>query len=359
MSPSDLQTYASITHVQEGHVRLHSTIPMYIPSPPVSEFEQTIRHFTNQSLWVSLEYNGDGLWILDSMLAQSLIIIHDGSYMKEISPDISSEATMIYCLITRYQCKCTWAEHSTSAGSYCGEILGRIMSQLILNAASFSYEGAIPPVVVDCDNNGIVSHGNAPHWSLPTNQPQANVLGVFKYLVSIQPFPVKLKYVQSHADKTKKWQDCPLKDQINIKVDRLAKKALKAAHCTGQFIGGTFSFEHIWMTMGGKKITGPLCLELEESWGRSTARRFFNKKGIVLFAHFDTVWWRRYDRAISGYPKTFRTFITKQVSGWCGCNSKQSLWEDDIVNKCPLCGCKHENSKHLTQCRDPGRELQL
>jgi hypothetical protein len=61
MGLSDLQTYASITHVQEGHVILHSTIPMYIPSPPVSGFEQTIRHFTNQSLWVSLKYNSDGL----------------------------------------------------------------------------------------------------------------------------------------------------------------------------------------------------------------------------------------------------------------------------------------------------------
>ncbi len=206
---------------------------MYIPSPPNSGFEHTIRHFTNQSLWVSLEYNGDGSWILGGILAQSLIIIHNGSYMKKISPDICSVATMIYCLITRYRCKCTWAEHSTSAGSYRGEILGRIMTQLILNAASFSYEGAIPPVVVDCDNNGVVSQGNAPHRSLPTNQPQANVLRVFKYLVSIQPFPVKLKYMQSHADKTKKWQDCTLKEQINIKVDCLAKKALKAAHCTG------------------------------------------------------------------------------------------------------------------------------
>jgi hypothetical protein len=168
---------------------------MYIPSPPNSGFEQTIRHFTNQSLRVFLEYNGDGLWILDGMLAQSLIIIHDGSYMKEISPDISSAAIIIYCLITRYRCKCTWAERSTSAGSYRGEILGGIMTQLILNGASFSYEDAIPPVAVDCDYNGVVSYGNGPHQSLPTNQPQADVLRVFKYLVSIQLFPVKLKYV--------------------------------------------------------------------------------------------------------------------------------------------------------------------
>ena len=95
---------------------------------------------------------------------------------------------------------------------------------MILNAASSLYKNCIPPVVVDCDNNGVVSHGNTSLWSLLTNQPQADVLRMFKHLVLIQPFPVKLKYVQSHADKTKKWQDCTLKEQINIKVDRLAKK---------------------------------------------------------------------------------------------------------------------------------------
>jgi hypothetical protein len=45
-----------------------------------------IKSFANQSLWLSLDYDGDGSWILDGMLAQqSLVIIHDGPYMKEVS----------------------------------------------------------------------------------------------------------------------------------------------------------------------------------------------------------------------------------------------------------------------------------
>jgi hypothetical protein len=39
----------------------------------------------------------------------------------------------------------------------------------------------------------------------------------------------------------------------NINVDRLAKKALKAARCTRQFIKSTFLYEQIWIMMGGKK----------------------------------------------------------------------------------------------------------
>jgi hypothetical protein len=98
-------------------------------------------------------------------------------------------------------------------------------------------------------------------------------------------------------------------------------------------------------------------LELEEFWGRSTAKKFFTKKRIILFAQFDSVWWVGYNQAISDYPKMSRTFITKEVSGWCGCNSKLLLWEENIIN--PQCGYKNENSKHLTCCRDPGRSIQL
>jgi hypothetical protein len=58
---------------------------------------------------------------------------------------------------------------------------------------------------------------------------------------------------------------------------------------------------------------------------------------------------------MAGYPKTFQTFVTKQVSGWCRCK----LWERNAVNKCPQCGCEKENSKHPTQCMDPGHLLQL
>ncbi len=157
-----LQNYASVTRSQPGHVMVHSSIPRFIPPPPVSGFEHTIKTFANKSLWTSLDYNGDGSWILGGVLSQSLVIIHDGSFMKEFLPDICSVATMMYCMNARAQCKCTWAEKSTSAGLYRGEILGGVMTQLILHSASSTYHGTIPLVCVDCDNNGVVSHGNAP-----------------------------------------------------------------------------------------------------------------------------------------------------------------------------------------------------
>ena len=54
-------------------------------------------------------------------------------------------------------------------------------------------------------------------------------------------------------------------------------------------------------------------------------------------------------------PKMYRIFVTKQVSGWCGSNSKQSLWDSSISNMCPNCRLARETSKHLTRCTHPGR----
>ncbi len=99
--------------------------------------------------------------------------------------------------------------------------------------------------------------------------------------------------------------------------------------------------------MGGKKITGLPRAGLNEFWGRSMAKKFFNDKKIVLAAHIDSIWWDGYNKAMAGYPKTFRTIVTKQVSGWCGCNSKLSLWEEGVENKCPQCGYEHKTSKHF------------
>jgi hypothetical protein len=232
------------------------------------------------------------------------------------------------------------------------------MTQLILNAAASAYHGVIHPVVVDCDNNGFVSHGNAPLCSLPTNHTQADVLHTFKHLVSAQPFRVIFMYVQLHANDTKKWQDCTLKECINNKLDRLAKKVLKAAHSTRQFIKGTFLHKQIWITMGGKKVTGPLWSELEEFWGCSTAKMFFYDKGIILSIQFDSVWWIGYNQVSPATPKRFAP--SQPSKFWMvRLQLKALLWEENIMNKCPQCGYKHENSKHLTQCRDPGWVLQL
>jgi hypothetical protein len=104
--------------------------------------------------------------------------------MREIAADICSAAVMIYCTRSKMTCTCTIAECSPSAGSYRGEILGVILAQLILRAASIGIIGPFPVLNEDCDNNGVVLHGNSFSNPLPASQTQADVLRVMKRLIS-------------------------------------------------------------------------------------------------------------------------------------------------------------------------------
>ncbi len=110
------------------------------------------------------------------------------------------------------------------------------------------------------------------------------------------------------------------------------------------------------ISVDGQQITGPIKPSLETHWGRREAKQFFDFKHILHPSDFDPIWWEGMRNAIESYPKMFRIFITKQILGWCGSNSKQSLWDTTISNECPNCGLASKTSKkHLTCCSYRGR----
>ncbi len=246
-------------------------------------------------------------------------------------------------------------QKSLSASSYRGEILGTILTQLILCAAVQGCMGLYPVIIEDYDNDGVVKHGNALLRILSSTKTQSEVLGGMIKYITKQPFRLKFMYFAPHCDDTKPWSECTLKERMIVKVNSLAKLALMCAHAMNEYFDGRFPDEDFRIFVADKKVTGPIRPALEEYWGQEAARHFLDKKRIVSSSEFDCVWWKGMRMAMDSYPKMFGMFIAKQVSGWCCSNSKQSLWDTSINNICPNCGMLNETSKHMTQCKDPGR----
>lgn len=62
-------------------------------------------------------------------------------------------------------------------------------------------------------------------------------------------------------------------EQLNVVVDRRAKKVLLKVIDSGSFIEGHFPFEQIRIEVDGMKVTaGPVRAALELSWGTREAR---------------------------------------------------------------------------------------
>jgi hypothetical protein len=155
-----------------------------------------------------------------------------------------------------------------------------------------------------------------------------------KRLISHQSFAVRFSYVASHLDDIKESSECSIKERMNIKVYSLAKKALIQAHMFGKYFDGNFPSEDFTIVTD-RKVTGPAKLALEEYWGRIEAKCIFDTKHIVHAHDFVSIWWTGIRLAMQNYPKIFCIFVSKQVSGWCGSNSKISLWDSSISNTCP------------------------
>ena len=122
--------------MNDSTVSLHSTIPVPQHIEPSIDFWEVLRSFDNQSLWRSFHCHGDGKWIHQGLLAGTLVIVHEGSYMVEVANDVCSAAFMIYCQRTKQKAKGVVAEKSRDADNYRGEILGGLIVQLVLRAAS-------------------------------------------------------------------------------------------------------------------------------------------------------------------------------------------------------------------------------
>ena len=81
---------------------------------------------------------------------------------------------LVFCTHSRQRAKGSVVERTCTANNYRGEILGGLMVQLVLRAALAGHVPPYLPVTIDCDNKGVVSHGNTVQRALRDKQPQAD-----------------------------------------------------------------------------------------------------------------------------------------------------------------------------------------
>lgn len=137
--------------------------------------------------------------------------------MSEISTEILAAGVMIYCT-TGCQAKGAIAEFSSDADNYQGEILGGILIQLILRAASQGCTLEYQLVVIHCANKGVVNHGNSPGRSLGENNRKLVYFAVCR--TTSRSIPLSLASSGClHIKTNTSREDCTLMEQLNIIVD--------------------------------------------------------------------------------------------------------------------------------------------
>ena len=173
------------------------------------------------------------------------MIVHDGSYMPDVTTEVSLAGVYVYCTRSKRKAKCMVAEKSCDASNYRAEILGAIVAQLIIRAASHGSSARYQSVKIYCDNLGVLSHGSNPSTSLGENQAQADLLRCLKQLVRENPMDPIFGWVEGHAVERKGWALCLIQERLNDRADNLAKRALIAGYAADEYTENDLTFEEM------------------------------------------------------------------------------------------------------------------
>ena len=87
-------------------------------------------------MWQSLRLIGNDNWLEQSIAAGTCVAVTDGSYIRELYPNLCLAAFIIECSEGNGLIVGSFPETSSAASAYRGELLGLLAIHLILLAAN-------------------------------------------------------------------------------------------------------------------------------------------------------------------------------------------------------------------------------
>ena len=87
-------------------------------------------------MWEDMKIVGGTEWLCEAIRDESLVAATDGSFIRQIYPDVCSACFVLECTKGRGRLMGLFAEKSASANAYRGELLGLMAVHLILMSAN-------------------------------------------------------------------------------------------------------------------------------------------------------------------------------------------------------------------------------
>ena len=125
----------NICSVQE--VELAVVVITSTATPPCSQemptcFLDVLIELVSTWLWDSLRIVGEDNWLEEAIKERTGLAVTDGSYIKELYPDLFSAAFVLECSKGIVEIFVSFPEQSVVAGAYRGDLVGLMEIHLIL-----------------------------------------------------------------------------------------------------------------------------------------------------------------------------------------------------------------------------------
>lgn len=358
----------SVTESGENEVQISSRIdPAPVKSSPTL-FLDALDEWGHSWMWRNLQATGatgrglnmrvtDGFeWIKHAIEGGSLTAVSDGSYIRQLHPDLCSAAMIMECQRSKGRIVVSFPENCRQANAYRGELLGLMAIHLLLlsfNKVWPDLEGAVQ-IYSDC-MGALDKVEHLPPHRIPSKCRHSDVLKNIMVNCSDLSFKRIFSHVSAHQEDTKRWEDLERPAQLNCGCDERAKEELWQIDLEDIPSQKQFPLEPIALFVEGNKITTESGPSIRYAAHRREAKEIFQSQKILDYDAFEEVDWRNVHTALHDVPKMFQIFACKQVFSVSATFHFLNKRDETVSPICPSCERCRETADHILRCGEEGR----
>lgn len=211
----------------DGRVNIVSTASEPLTPDIPTTFREVLEEWGHGWMWRSLWLTGDDGWLEEAIEHGTLVAVTDGSYIKEMHPELCSAAYILECSEGRGRMVGSFPELSVDACAYRGEMLGLLAIHLILLAVNRISSELGGKVIVYSDCLGALTRvASVEGTRLPSGTKHADILKIIMVHCRQYSFDVEYNHVKAHQDDTVKYNSLLRPAQLNCQADYLAKRVI-------------------------------------------------------------------------------------------------------------------------------------
>ena len=355
-TPTEEGLVCSVREATRGSKVIVSTADAPRPTAMPETMLEVLEDWGCLWIWSSLRLVGDDHWLEEAIEAGTCRAVTDGSYIKELYPNICSAAFVFECSEGKGRIIGSFPEQATTACAYRGELLGLLAIHLILLAANKvrpSLEGTVD-VISDC-LGALTSVADLPPTRIPSRCSHSDILKTIMVNCSNLSFSVNYQHVRAHQDDTVQYHKLSRPSQLNCVMDLHAKRVIWGLEGNELPPQRAFPLEPVSIFVGKEKMTSDTGERIRFWAHKKLARKTFHDLGILPAQAFDEVAWRQVYDALHTVPRLFQLWAAKQVFDVAGTNLRQSYYKPGHDRKCPSCSQEVETCSHVLHCEEEGR----
>lgn len=328
------------------------------PPPPrlPEDFMDVLIDWGCTWMWDSLKLVGETDWIAAAIADASLIAVTDGSYIRELYPNVNSAAFVFVCTKGRGRVLGSFPEQTRSACAYRGELLGLMAIHLILLSVNKVEQQLAGKVLIYSDCLGALNRvEHLPPHRIPTRCRHSDILKNILVNCREMTFEMCYSHVEAHQDDHKEFDDLTLPSKWNCTMDFAAKNEIWKLDVDKLPYQEPFPLEPICMFVGREKMTSDTGEYLRFHAHRKLAKEFFYDYEVLWAEQFEEVDWTHVYATLHEVPRMFQIWACKQVMNIAGTNYTQYRYNKDKDPLCPSCHQRYETCEHVIMCEESGR----